>query len=275
MKWFKTVALSAVLMGLFIGNSIASEIVASADVANAPIVVGLGIAMVPDYVGSDDYRVAPLPFLKYTFGQSQRYVKLAGADLSVNLLNHQNFQLGPLLRYYSPRGDKVKDDVVEKMDKVDGGFAAGGFLTFELKGDEPRNRINFTLKFVADLSDSYDGFLMDFDVTLWRKVAEKWDVFVGAGTTYADNDYMDTYFSVNGGNRGAAPLVELPNYSADSGIRDVRAQGGAIWYFSKNWLFGGLIRAQRLLGDADDSPIVDRRGDSNQLSIALFAGYKF
>jgi outer membrane protein len=275
MKWFKTIALSAVLMGLLIGNAIASEIVASADVANSPVVVGLGIAMVPDYIGSDDYRAAPLPFLKYTFGQSQRYVKLAGPELSVNLLNHPNFQLGPLLRYYSPRDDNVKDDVVEEMDKVDGGFAAGGFLTFELREGEPRNRINFTLKFVADISDSYNGFLMDFDVTLWRKVAERWDAFVGAGTTYADNDYMDTYFSVNSGNRGAAPVVELPNFSAGSGIRDVRAQGGAIWYFDKNWLFGGLVRAQRLLGDADDSPIVDKRGDSFQMVVALIAGYKW
>jgi len=165
--------------------------------------------------------------------------------------------------------------VVKKMRKIDAGLAAGAFVTFEVKEAEPRNRINFTLKFVADVSDSYSGYLMDFDLSLWRKVAERWDLFVGAGTTYADGDYMDTYFGVNNGNRGSATVLELPNYSAGSGIRDIRVQAGAIYYFDKNWLFGGLVRGQALLGDAEDSPVVDSRGDPNQMTIALFAAYRW
>jgi outer membrane protein len=275
MKWLKTIALSAVLMGLFIGNSVASEIVASADVVDAPTVVGLGVAMVPDYIGSDDYKAVPLPFLKYTFRNSQRYIKLAGPELSVNLLDIPNLYLGPMLRYYGSRDDDIDDAVVKKMNKVDAGLAAGAFLTYEIKEADPRNKINLTLKFLADVSDSYDGYLIDFDATLWRKVEESWDVFIGAGTTYADGDYMDTYFGVNNGNRGSATVFELPNYSADSGIRDVRIQAGTIYHYDKNWLFGGLVRYQRLVGDAEDSPVVDDRGDPNQMAIALFVGYKW
>ena len=275
MKGFKIIALLAVLMGLFVGNARASEIIASADVVDAPTVVGLGIAMIPDYVGSDDYKAVPLPFFKYTFNNSQRYIKLSGPELSLNLLNHPNLYFGPVVRFYGSRDDDIEDDVVKKMRKIDAGLAAGAFLTFEVKEAEPRNRINFTLKFVADVSDSYSGYLMDFDLSLWRKVAERWDLFVGAGTTYADGDYMDTYFGVNNGNRGSATVLELPNYSAGSGIRDIRLQAGAIYYFDKNWLFGGLVRAQALLGDAEDSPVVDSRGDPNQMTLAIFAAYRW
>ena len=275
MKWLKTVAWSAVLMGLFVGNARGSEIIASADVVDAPTVVGLGVAMIPDYVGSDDYKAAPLPFLKYTFNHSQRYIKLSGPELSINLLNHPNFYLGPVVRFYGSRDDDIEDDVVKKMRKIDAGLAAGAFVTFEVKETDPRNKINFTFKFLADVSDSYSGYSLDFDASLWRKVAERWDAFVGAGTTYADDDYMDTYFGVNNSNRGSATVLELPNFSAGSGIRDVRVQAGAIYYYDKNWLFGGMVRAQALLGDAEDSPVVDGRGDSNQMTVAIFAAYRW
>jgi MipA family protein len=275
MKWIKTIAFSAVLMSLFIGDAIASEIVATGDVANTPTVVGLGIAMIPDYLGSDDYKAVPLPFVKYTFSGSERYIKLAGPELSFNFLNHPNFYVGPLVRYYGSRDNDIEDDVVKKMKKVDSGLSAGAFLVYEIKGVDPRNKVNFTLKFLADVSDSYNGYLMDFDTTFWRKVTDRWDVFIGAGTTYADNDYMDTYFGVSNNNRGSATLSELPNFNAESGMRDVRAQAGAIWYYDQNWLFGGLVRYQLLLGDAEDSPVVDRRGDPNQMSVALFAGYRW
>ena len=275
MKGFKIIALLAVLMGLFVGNARASEIIASADVVDAPTVVGLGIAMIPDYVGSDDYKAVPLPFFKYTFNNSQRYIKLSGPELSLNLLNHPNLYFGPVVRFYGSRDDDIEDDVVKKMRKIDAGLAAGAFLTFEVKEAEPRNRINFTLKLLADVSDSYGGYSLDLDASLWRKVAQRWDAFVGVGTTYADGDYMDTYFGVNNGNRGSATVLELPNYSAGSGIRDIRVQAGAIYYYDKNWLFGGLVRAQALLGDAEDSPVVDSRGDPNQMTLAIFAAYRW
>jgi MipA family protein len=275
MKWLKTIALCAMFMGLFSGNAMASEIVASGDVANTPTVVGLGIAIIPDYIGSSDYKVAPLPYVKYTFSGSERYIKLAGAELTANLLNSSSFYLGPLVRYYSARDDDVKDDVVKDMDKIDGGLSVGGFVAYEIKGEEPRNKLNFTFKFLTDVSSEYSGYMMDLDVTLWRKVAPRWDAFVGAGTTYADDNYMDTYFGVNNNNRGSVPLADLPNFTAEKGIRDLRAQGGAIWYYDKNWLLGGLLRYQYLLNDAYNSPIVDKRGDPNQLGFALFAGFRW
>ena len=245
MKWLKMIVLSAVLMSLFNANAMASEVVLAGDVANVPAVVGLGIGVVPDYLGSDDYKPVPLPFLKYTF-MGERYIKLAGPELTVNVLNSSSFYLGPLVRYYGSRDDDVDDNVVKKMKEIDAGLSAGAFLAYEIKGAEPRNRVNFTLKFLADVSDNYDGYMVDFDVTLWRKVAEKWDWFIGAGTTYADG-----------------------------GMRDVRIQTGAIWNFTQHWLVGGLVRYQILLGDAKDSPVVDDRGDSNQMAAALFVAYKW
>jgi len=62
MKGLKTLAISAILVSLFTVNSIASEIVSDLDVVNAPTIVGLGVGMAPDYVGSNDYTAVPLPY---------------------------------------------------------------------------------------------------------------------------------------------------------------------------------------------------------------------
>jgi len=276
MKWLKTLALSAALVGLLTGSSIASEVISDLDVVNTPTVVGLGVAMVPDYVGSNDYTVVPLPFLKYTFKGSERYIKLAGPELSINLLDNKNFFFGPLVRYYGSRDDDVDDDVVSKMDKIKSGANAGAFITYEYKEADPRNKIKVTLKAYGDVSGEYDGYLVDFDATYWSKVADRWDAFIGVGTTFADKNYMDTYFSVNSSNRGSAPVAELPDYDADSNaMRDVYAQIGTLYYYEKNWLFGGAFRYSALLSDAKDSPVTDLRGDSNQYAVALFAGYRW
>jgi outer membrane protein len=275
MKWFKIIALSMVLTSLFVGNAISSEIIATADVANSPNVIGLGIALIPDYVGSSNYKVAPLPFFKYTFSGSQRYIKLAGPELTINLLNSPYFQLGPLARYFGSRDDNVDDDVVKNMTKVDSGIALGAFAAVEFKEAEPRNKLNFTIKFLHDVSNAYDGNLFDFDATLWRKLADKWDGLIGVGTTYASDNYMETYFSVNSNTRGTTTPSQLPDFAASGGMRDVRVYAGAIRYFESNWLVGGMFRYQALLGDAKDSPVVDLRGNSNQLAAALFAGYRW
>lgn len=46
--------------------------------------VGLGLALVPDYVGSDDYRFVPLPQLSASKGP--QYAALTGGYLSSNVL---------------------------------------------------------------------------------------------------------------------------------------------------------------------------------------------
>lgn len=273
MKSVKRITAAAALVLSCATIASAGEFVAAADVMNVPTVVGVGLALVPDYLGSDDYKMVPLPFAKYTFPGSQRYVKLAGLQLDVNLLDIPNLYAGPVLNLRGSRDDNVEDDVVKKMHEIKSGLDAGAFISYEIKEANPRNKLSFNLKLLADLSGEYDGYTLDFDANYWQKAADKIDVFIGGGTTYGSSNYMDTFFGVNSGNRGSATVAELPDHSADRGVRDVRVQAGSLWYYNKNWLFGGVLRVQRLLGDAGDSPVVDGRGSKNQSVAAVFAAY--
>ena len=69
--------------------------------------VGLGVAVVPDYEGSDDYEPAPLPVARIQKGH--RYGQLFGLKLSSNLLEHPNFRAGPVVNFRQKR-DNVKNN---------------------------------------------------------------------------------------------------------------------------------------------------------------------
>jgi outer membrane scaffolding protein for murein synthesis (MipA/OmpV family) len=44
---------------------------------------------------------------------------------------------------------------------------------------------------------------------------------------------------------------------------------------SRNWLLTFAGRYERLLNDAKDSPVVNRRGDANQWQVGIAATYLF
>ena len=47
------------------------------------------------------------------------------------------------------------------------------------------------------------------------------------------------------------------------------------WAFAGNWASSFLFKYDRLLGHADDSPIVDDRGSSDQVFAGVLVGYKW
>ena len=90
------------------------------NIENVPNVVGVGIAMLPDYPGSNDYMVGGAPFFKINLdSQFEYYLRLLATDLQLNLINHPVFRFGPAFNYRFGRNDDVEDDVVKKMKEID------------------------------------------------------------------------------------------------------------------------------------------------------------
>jgi len=68
---------------------------------NVPTIIGLGVGILPDYSGSDDYTYGVAPFFRYTFQGQERYVQLLANELTVNLLDNDMFHVGPLITGHS------------------------------------------------------------------------------------------------------------------------------------------------------------------------------
>jgi outer membrane protein len=244
------------------------------NIENVPNVVGVGIAMLPDYPGSNDYMVGGAPFFKINIdSQFEYYLRLLATDLQLNLINHPVFRFGPAFNYRFGRNDDVEDDVVKKMKEIDGTIEAGAFMGIELVDkDNPRQRFLSQVEFLSDVGGEYKGYNVSLSASYWFPVHKAVDVTFGGGITYADGNYMETYFGVDQNN---ADRTGLPVYEADSGLLMARVNAGAVLHLSMSWHLAAGLQYRPLLDDAADSPIVDDRGSTSQWIYGLGAAYSW
>lgn len=237
--------------------------------------VGLGIGFAPDYEGSDDQEVIPAPLGHYTWARG-RYVDLGGtsgseraARLKVNALSSDSnggWELGPLLQYRLKRDDDVDNDQVSQMKEVDAAIEAGAFVGYAA------GPWSASVSFAADISDEYSGYLGYLNGAYELPVNSSFNLTIGAHLTYADSDYMETYFGVDGAN---SVRSGLPVYSASSGFKDVGLSVTGLYKFNKSWGVLGNLGYTRMINDAEDSPLVNDVGNNDQLSGVLAVTYSF
>jgi MipA family protein len=232
--------------------------------ASSKTSLGLGAGLAPDYEGSDDYTAIPMVYGRYSYGDGA-YLQLQGTELKWNILTDK-VEFGPLLQYRMSRND-VESNRVEKMDKVDAALAAGAFLTGRI------DNWSATVKFAADISGEDTGYTVTLGGNYLAKVSEKLRMTFGLSTTYASEDYMETYFQIDDGNRGN---TTLKNYNANNGeFKDVGLHMTANYSFNSSWSLVGNLGYKRLVNDAKDSPIVDDAGSADQFFLGATAVYTF
>ena len=236
--------------------------------------IGFAAGVTADYEGSDDYKAAPGVFGRYAW-DSGRSVSLdpepstgKAVRLSTNLLasgSGPTWELGPLLQYRLERDD-VDNNKVDKMSKIKSTTEAGALFGFR------NGPWQAQLSFATDVGNEHDGYLVYLNGAYTATVNNDFKLKFGARTTYASDDYMDTYFGVSSSD---AARSGLKTYSADSGMKDVGVSVAAIYDLTQNWGIQANVYYSRLLNDAEDSPLVDDVGDKNQLGGGLAISYRF
>jgi outer membrane protein len=230
----------------------------------ADVSVGGGIGIAPDYEGSSDYQAVPVPFADIKFGNGM-YVNLLGLNLRANLIPSDLWRLGPVYNYRAKRSD-VENDRVDDMKRVSDANELGIFGGFEY------NNWFVFLEFLGDTGNAYEGWYSRLKGGYNWRIDNSWALSIGAFTTYADDDYMKTYFGVSG--RDAA-RSGLDPYDADSGIKDVGINLAVNWIITQSWSAKGITSYTQLVGDADDSsPVVDE-GSEGQFFGAALVVYNF
>ncbi len=241
-------------------------------IENVPNIVGVGVGMLPDYEGSNDYQVGAAPFFRLSYPKTNYYATLIATELYVNVVNHPWLRLGPVVNYRFGRED-VNDSVVKRMEDIDGAFEVGGWLGVELiSSQNSRQRFIATLEVLSDVSNVYKGFNGTLSARYWYPVHQMVDVTLGVGASYASANYMNTYFGVN---QRDSERSGLPVFEAKSGLKDFRVIPGVVVHLSPDWHVGAGVRYSKLLNDAKDSPVVKDRGSSDQWIAGLAVGYSF
>ncbi len=245
--------------------------IVSAPVAATGGFVGAGVAITPDYEGGDDYVVSPTLLGRYNL-EAGRYVALVGGvdaarsgRLVLNVVPNSSWEFGPALGVRYERKDP-DNERVKRMDDIDFAIEAGGYIRYG-------GTSWFTaLGLSADVSGTYGGYIADLQVGYKHKVTSDFGLTYTASLSYADDEYMEEYFGVDGSD---AANSGLPLYDADGGFKDYGLGISVNYKFTNTW---GLIAGftyHRMLGDAEDSPIVGDEGDKNQYKTSLAVSYSF
>jgi len=183
----------------------------------------------------------------------------------VNLVPSPNWRLGPVLKYI-PARDNVEDKKVDKLEDVDAAVMLGGFAGYDF------GRWSTFVQLVQDVSGSNDGYVATLGVSYAIPVSDQLLVAFSATTNYASGDYMSTYFGIDAADSARSGLK---TYNANAGFKDVGAGVLLQYYPWDHWGFRVRAMYTRLVGDAEDSPVVDKVGDANQFLGGLMVTYRF
>jgi outer membrane scaffolding protein for murein synthesis (MipA/OmpV family) len=219
--------------------------------------IGVIGGVAPDYEGSNDYESGFGPNLA---GSWKNVLFFKGKSLGANVIREKNFKVGPILSWISGR-DEDDNDKLEGLGDVDSSIEAGGFISYRKKP------LRFRLEARQDLNSGHEGALVELSGGTTLPFGKK-SVFVALGTTWASDDYMESFFGVD-----SKQSVDsgLKKYTAEAGFKDVKVSVTAGYPITNRWRLGGKAEYKRLVGDAADSPIVD---DENQFLVGIGISYR-
>ncbi len=226
--------------------------------------LGLGIGVIPDYEGSNDYTAVPIPFARID-SKTGQYIGLLGTTIRANVLESKMWSVGPVLRYRIERND-VEDKQVDDLRKVDSALEVGAFAGIKI------DQWTAMIEAAQDVADGHEGLLVTLVTGYSIPLDTGLMLSLSASTTYASDDYMEAYFEIDKDN---AARSGLDVFKADSGIKDYGVRAGLNYVLNKQWSFIGALGYKRLVSDAKDSPVVDDEGDANQYLGGVVAVYNF
>jgi outer membrane scaffolding protein for murein synthesis (MipA/OmpV family) len=103
-------------------------------------------------------------------------------------------------------------------------------------------------------------------------MSENWLLNAFVSSTWADEDYMSSYFGIDAADAARSGLDE---FSADEGFKDVSVGGGISYRLFERVSVSVVGLYTRLIDDAADSPVVDDVGNENQFFGGALVNYTF
>jgi outer membrane scaffolding protein for murein synthesis (MipA/OmpV family) len=275
-----------VVCALYVGGFSASQAHAQAAMVDGPtggetvvrksVVVGAAPIIRPKYEGSQEHEVIPIPMVipslveeedtpDGVFKQVRQRVAFRGLDdVRIRVFGGDRFRVGAVTGWITTR-DEDDADFLEGTGDIDGGLVAGAYTAYSL------GAFTFDAAYIEKITGTSAGPQYRFGVETTREISDRADFTVRVGTTFASAEFMRTYFGVSP-TQSRNSRADIPTYTPDGGIKDVFIAIGGSYDISERWVFKGGARYGRLLGDAEDSPLVET---PDQVSGTVGLGYRF
>jgi outer membrane scaffolding protein for murein synthesis (MipA/OmpV family) len=233
------------------------------------LTIGVGGAFVPSYDGSDDYVLTPLPLIQGSIGGIGISPRAGGLalDFIPDRGDGAHLTLGANARVRFNRANQVKDEVVELLPELDTAIEVGPSAGVSFSGVlNPYDSLSMTVDVRWDVAGAHNGMVVDPSLSYTTPLSTGMAAILSVGGEWADDDFMDYYYSVDA---GAAAITGLDQFEAGGGFKSLGAQLLLGWDLDNDLRNGGLALFlvggySKLLGDAADTPFTAERGSADQ-----------
>ncbi|MEO7365380.1 MAG: MipA/OmpV family protein [Sphingomicrobium sp.] len=245
--------------------------------ANSFTIAG-GAGIIPDYEGSDDYKLIPAAAIRGKVGNVSFSTR--GLYLYVDVISGSgklDFDVGPIAGVRLNRTGKIKDDVVNLLPDRKVAVEVGGFAGVSFKGlTNPYDSLGVRLDVVHDVGSAHKSTIVTPNVEFSTPLSRSFYVGVSASADFVSNRFADYYFSVSPAD---TVLSGLPTFNAGGGMKNWKLGLLANYALSGDLRHGlslfGTAGYSRLVGDFKRTPIVSQRGSASQWLGALGLAYSF
>lgn len=247
------------------------------------VTIGVGGVYLPDYEGSDDYRLIPGAAIR---GKVSGFTFFSrGLSLYLDLVPEPagesvDFSVGPVVAGRLTRNSlkSIDEPAVRALGKIDTAIELGGFVGIAKTGviTSDFDTLSARVSYQRDVADAHDSYIITPAIEYGTPLSTRTYVGVSASADYVGDNYAQTYFGVT---PGQALASGYPTFSPDGGFKSVnftllgaQSLSGDLRRGLALFVLGGY---SKLLGDFKRSPLVAISGDSNQYFAAIGIGYTF
>jgi len=214
----------------------------------------------PKYQGSDQHKIRAFPVIDIEYKEIFFLNPVKG--LGAWVWRGSNTRVGTSLAYRSGR-DEDDSSRLEGLGDVDGGMTTNLYLEWESRP------WSASLQYSRQVTGDDKGGLLDLSAGYGFRLVGPFFLKPSLKLKLADSDYNESYFGVT--SRQSANSG-LPAYDASGGVNSVGAGLFGMMILSKHWSLQTILNYERLLGDAEDSPVVQSK---HQLRGGLGITYQF
>jgi MipA family protein len=241
------------------------------------LTIGVGAAWIPDYEGSDDYRIIPAAALRARVSGISIFTRSTYlyADVIPRGSGKLDFDFGPIAGVRLNRTGKVDDRLVDRLPERNTAVELGGFAGITLHGlTNPYDSLSVRFDLVKDVAGAHGGTILTPTIDFGTPLSRTLYVGTSLSADFAGDRYADYYFSVT----PAGSLASgLPVYRARGGLKSWRlgllANQSLSGDLTRGWSIFATGGYSRLRGDFKRSPIVRDRGSARQWLAAIGISY--
>ena len=252
----------------------------SPDAVDSVNTIAAGIAYLPDYEGSNDYRLIPAGAIRASIAGRALFSR--ATYLYFDIVPKRPGQklkavVGPVAGVRLNRTGKVDDPLVRLLPDRKAAIELGGFAGFTAYGlTNPYDALTMRLDVVKDVGDAHRSSVVTPTVEFATPLSRSLYVSASASADWAGGGYADYYYSILPADSLASTL---PAYDADGGFKSWKlgllanqSLGGDLTHGLSLFATGNY---SHLGGDFGDSPIVALRGSASQWLVAAGLGYSW